>query len=169
VNLQQYRNAVRINKHRLDDELEIQAQFLEDIGRQVALLDAKCAELKEELERTESRILIDLRNRAADKMAAQEISARVTTAPERIKASQLHAQAVHDLAEWKSLYEAWRGRGYALRTLADLHGQQYFSITSAGSETRAPAERIDSSARMAMRAATLLDDEIPKLLAKRRV
>ena len=167
MNLQQYRNAVRINKHRLDDELEIQAQFLEDIGRWVALLDAKAAEAKEELERAEARIFVDLRNRSADKMTAPEISARVTTAPERIKAAQLHAQAVHELAEWKSLYEAWRGRGYALKTLADLHGQQYFSITSTGGGGRMVTPRAEPVPR-ALQRSLVEDDEPPVIVARRR-
>jgi hypothetical protein len=167
MNLQQYRNAVRVNKHRLDDELEIQAQFLEDIGRQVALIESKCSMLKENLDRVEARILVDLRTRAADKMVAQEIAARVTNAPERIKEVQLLAQAQHELAEWKALYEAWRQRGYALKTLADLHGQQYFSVTSVGGGGRIavppPTPRALQHQQMP------LDDDAPVVVARRRV
>lgn len=136
MDLQQIRGLLRIVKHRLDDELEIQAELQDRIGQEVASLNAVAAAAKTALEAAEADAVIKLRNGHHEKLSADELKARVCLAPAVVTATQVFQMKQKTLAEWQSVYDAWRARGYALRNLTALHGQQYFAVDSG---TRQPS------------------------------
>ena len=136
MDLQQIRGLLRIVKHRLDDELEIHAEMQDRIGQEVASLSAIVAAAKTVLEAAEADAVIKLRNGHHEKLSADELKARVCLAPAVVSAAQALQMRQKTLAEWQSVYDAWRARGYALRNLTGLHGQQYFAVDSG---TRAPS------------------------------
>ena len=52
-----FRGRLRINRHRLDDELEVQADHMDRIGREVALATRAEAEARKAFERAEAVII----------------------------------------------------------------------------------------------------------------
>lgn len=123
--LQTYRDMLRINKHRLDDELEIQADVLERISEQVARLSTSHNEAVEVFKRSEASAFIDHKQAGeADKLA----DANSKRDPQRMKAWAEVQRAREELDVWRDLYEAWKARGYSLKELTSLYVAQYFSV-----------------------------------------
>lgn len=125
--LQHYRGMLAINKHRLDDALECQAEVQEQISDTVAEMSARMLELKEELGKTEARLIEDFRQE--ERSTKDAVDAKVRRHPERVRAWERYQQALGDLARWDGLLDAWKGRGKDLQALGRLFGDQYFSLT----------------------------------------
>lgn len=123
------RARLRINKHALDDELEIHAQLHDELCQHVAEHAQRVADLKEALARVEASVLLDLRG--AEKLTASELSARVTRDTGRQIAVTNLAEARAEHAMWEGLLRAWEYKGSALKTLAQLHVSGYFAQHSA--------------------------------------
>lgn len=126
--LQQYRNRLRINKHRLDDELEVQAELQERLSEKVALLSARMLEAKDDLTKTVARLTEDFREEV--KSTKDTVEAKVVRHPERVRAWQRLQEATGDHAKWDGLLDAWKARGKDLHALGRLFGDQYFSLTT---------------------------------------
>ncbi len=124
-----FRNMLRINKHRLDEELEIQAETQERISSQTARLNSRQLELKKTLDQEAARIVAELKEAGKISDTAADKEARRNR--DYVTAWQAWLVARQEHEEWLGLYEAWKSRGYQLKTLADLHGDQYFAIDSA--------------------------------------
>lgn len=144
-----FRNMLRINKHRLDDDLEIHAETQERISATLAKMNSRMLELKKSLEQTEAVVIGEVKERdpklsnpLAEKEAKRDRS--------YISAWQAYQTARQEHEEWQGLYSAWQARGYNLKTLSDLHGAQYFAVSSTG---RANAEEDVARARTRMREA----------------
>jgi hypothetical protein len=127
--LQSFRNMLRINKHRLDDELEIQAEILDRIAQNVVRLDARQAELKEELAKVEGRLTLECKE-DNPKMTVDEIKATVGRDKERATSWKAYRTAIAEHAEWDALYKAWAMRGKDIDVLARLYGSQYWQMDS---------------------------------------
>ena len=109
ADIKTYRNMLRINKHRLDDELEEQAQVMDDLSSRVAILNSRVIEAKDVLSRTEARIFRELKDED-DKTTDKAADSAVKRDPERVKAFQAHQAARAEHEEWSGLYEAWKSR-----------------------------------------------------------
>lgn len=149
MQLSEVRNMLRINRHRLDDELEIQADVLDRIGREVALHNSRMLEAKKELAVTEARVIERLKeddpkmsNPLAEKAAARD--------REYTEAWQKYQQARHLHEEWESAYKAWHARGFDIKALGELFAHQYFTI----SEVRGPYPENTQSIRSRVREAS---------------
>lgn len=142
VSIDRYRAMLKIVKHQLDDELEIQPQVMQAISTQVVLHNSRMLAAKEDLEQVEARLLLDYRE-SADKMTVAEMNAKILRHADRVRAWERYqeARALHE--DWSGLLECWRGRGFALKTLADLYQAQYFSLDHTTTERR-PRERNDN-------------------------
>lgn len=127
--LLQYRNLLMIHKHRLDDELEIQAQVMDQISTQVVIQNSRSLEAKEALSQIESRLLEDARD-SDTKVTVSQAEAIVKRNPERRRTWEKYQQARAEHEAWVGMLEAWRQRGYSIKTLADLYAAQYFTIDS---------------------------------------
>ena len=126
---EQYQAMLRVNKHRLDDELELQAQVMEEISTATTKYNARMLEAKLDLDKVESRLTADLRE-DEPKMTVGEIAGKLKRDPERITAWQKYLNCLSDYGKWSGLQEAWKQKGYSIKTLADLYGAQYFQLTS---------------------------------------
>ncbi len=155
-----FRNMLRINKHRLDDELEIQAETQERISSHLAQLNSRQLELKKTLDQEAARIVAELKeaskisDTAADKEAKRD-RAYITAWQAWLVARQEHE-------EWAGLYEAWKARGYQLKTLADLHGDQYFAVTSAGAPVVRPGQEDGMRSRIREASARAAESKAPE-------
>lgn len=127
--LKEYRNMLRVNKHRLDDELEIHAEMQERISDEVGRLRAQLAEAHENLRRTEARLSDDFREEGT-KMTVDAIASRVRRHRDRIAAWEREQQRAQELGQWEGLYEAWKVKGFNMRDLCALYGSQYFALAS---------------------------------------
>lgn len=145
-----FRNMLRINKHRLDDELEIQAELQERISAHTARLNSRMLECKKGLDAEEARVIAQLKDNDA-KLTNPQAEKEARRHRDYISAWQSYAVARQEHEEWLGLYEAWKSRGYQLKTLADLFSDQYFTIDSAGTPSRSYAGPDPSAARAAMR------------------
>jgi hypothetical protein len=126
--LQSYRAMLRVDRNSLDDELEIQAEKMDQISQQVNLLNSKMLKAKEDLLRTEARLAISIVEDSSAKMTAGQIDASIKRHRDRQEAWEAYEQARFNFDEWESLRDAWKQRGFSIKTLADLYTSQYFSI-----------------------------------------
>jgi hypothetical protein len=158
--IQQYRSMLVLNKHRLDDELEAQADVQERISREVVLLNSAMLAAKDKLARVEGRLGEELRE-DEPKLTVELRAAKVARDPARIASWEAYQSARAQHEEWSNLLEAWRQRGYSIKTLADLYGSQYFSLRSA--VARSPQERRSESRgdRNAQRALDSIKEAAP--------
>ena len=137
-----FRNMLRVNKHRLDDELEIQGETQERISSHLARLNSRQLELKKSLDSVEASVIARLKE--GDSKLSNPIAEKEARRDrDYISAWQAWSVARQEYEEWLGLYEAWKSRGYALKTLADLYGDQYYAIDSAGG--RVPRDDPDAA------------------------
>jgi hypothetical protein len=153
ITLEQVRNMIAVNKHRLDDELEVQPDVMERIASQVVVRNSRMLEAKDDLTRVEGRLTLEAKE-DDPKLTVDGVSAVVKRSTERTRAWQKFQQARHEHEEWVGALEAWRQKGYSLKTLSDLYAAQYFSVNSTSVSPRQQArnER-DDDARAAIRVA----------------
>lgn len=163
--LEQYRNMLRINKLRLDDELEIQAQVQEQIGFVAAQLSARMLEMKDILARVESELIDTLKERDT-KATVDQCKARMMRDPRRLQAWENLQRARLEHDQWDSLLQAWITKGYKLADIGGLYASDYFAIRSIGKpdgERRREVNAADEESRSAMRRAgersTSTDDQ----------
>jgi len=120
-----------INKHGLDDELEKQAQTAFNISQNVARSSFELREVDDRLEKYEAELYITLRRESSDqsrKMTVEEIKCAIQEDHRRgeLQASASAYRRVHE--EWLGLSEAWKQRGFALKSLADLAVANYYEV-----------------------------------------
>lgn len=152
LTLQSLGNMLRVNKHRLDDELEMQGEIAFHVLAKVADLESRVRNAKDNMESVEARLRLDYRE-SGEKMTVDELNARVQNHRERKAAFQDLDRKEHDLAQWKAAAEAWRQRSHALSRLAELHGTEYFTRV-ATSVTGSDRDASDRILRAAMREAS---------------
>ena len=128
--LRTFRAMLKSDRHSLDTELEMQADVFDRISQRVVQLGARVAEAKDQLSRTEARLLSDIADNAPSKMTVAQIDAQVKRHQDRRDDWSAYQQAISEHAEWENLREAWKQKGYSLKTLADLYSSNYFSATS---------------------------------------
>jgi len=135
-----YKKKLRVNKHRLDDELEVQAQYQDEIADHVASLAFQAAWAKDEADRIEHRLIAEAKEDNAK--LAVETAKGYARANQSWKAARSYQhECQQDLERWQGLYDAWRQRGYSLKTLADLYAAQYFSVTTVHGQSGNTVER----------------------------
>lgn len=155
MDINQIRNMLRINRHRVDEELELQPEIAESIGRECARLSARVTSLADELKRIEGRRYLELREQG-EKMTEKEIDHTVRRDRDRMAAFEKHTHAVHDLAEWEALRDAWTQRSYALSKIAELWSSE-FSATMSRSVIGGDPEAQRTAMRQLLRQAS--DDQ----------
>jgi hypothetical protein len=125
--LDNYRNMLRANKLRLDDELEVQAQVQEELGREVARLSARVLELKDELAAVEGEALDRFKDQDP-RATVDQCKGRMIRDDRRVVAwGKLHqVRLAHD--EWDAVLQAWITKGYKLADLGALYAADYFAV-----------------------------------------
>lgn len=152
--LEQYQNMLRINKQRLDDELEVQAEIQYAIGAECARLNTRMLEAKDDLARLEGEILDELKE--AKGVTVEQAKARVLADPDRRKKWAVYQQLREAHEVWTALKDAWITKGYKLADLGGLFGADYFAVrsVSGSSETRVDVPRATEERRQAVQDAS---------------
>jgi hypothetical protein len=127
--IEQFRAMLRVNKHRLDDELEIQGELMDRISTQVVIFNSKMIEAKAELARAEGLLGEEIRE-AEPKITVGALESKVQRDRNRVGLWQKYQQARATHEAWTGLLDAWRQKGYSIKTLADLYAAQYITLTS---------------------------------------
>lgn len=141
-----FRNMLRPNKNRLDDELEVQADVMDRISTRIASLDLVYDQAKAELDMVEARLFKGFKE-DGDKVTDKSAAASVIRDRDYIAAQRKLGDARLNLAEWRGLYEAWKARGFAINKLCDLYAAQYFTKDSHSISTRSDRRRGEEAAR----------------------
>jgi hypothetical protein len=144
-----YRNMLRINKHRLDDELEVQSQVMDDISSQLTVLNSRMLEANDNLKLIEARLFRELKD-DSEKITDKAADAMVKQDPQRKRAWQQAQAARAEHEDWTGLYDSWKARGYSIRDLCGLFVAQYFTIDSftGGRDDRPQRKGGEERARM---------------------
>lgn len=140
MDILEFRSMLVVNKHDLDNALERQAAYFDDISQQVIQQGKKLTELKDELSQLEGRLAEEIRE-DEPKLTVGAIAHKVKRDRHRLVKWQELQDVTAVYEQWDSLRDAWKQRGYSIKTLAALYGDQYFSIDSTRRVDR--SERID--------------------------
>lgn len=163
MNIDHYRRLLPVRKNRLDEDLEIQSQYMDEIAQQVSATARLAAELKEELGIVEADLASDLRD-DFPKMAAAVVSSEVLRKNQRKQAWARYMAAKAEHEHWTHLLEAWRQKGFSIRVMADLYAAQYFTASSTTNHSATPHRAADPRARESV--ATTVQ---ARLTARRRI
>ena len=128
-----------IDKNRLDDALEVQAQMTYEITAEIIAASTRMVWCKEDLDKIDAEIYVSLRD--GSKTTEGEIKANQLLDNRNKGAFASYQDAKRDHERWVSLLDAWRARGFSLTTLANLHSANYFAVNSAGKERDYSANR----------------------------
>ena len=159
MELSEIRNMLKINRHRLDDELEVHSEIMDRIGQRVVKLNGRQIELKRQMEITEAKVISRLKDddpKMTNPIAEKEAkgSRDYETA---WKAYQV-ARAEHE--EWEVVQKAWYQRGFDIKALGDLFGNQYFALDSVRGPYPSNMEGLRSKMRQASERSESLDEEV---------
>lgn len=127
--LETFRSMLRVNKHRLDEELEIQAEVMGRISDRMAQIGARATEVEQELKVVEAKLYRQLKD-DDEKMTEKAADSAVRRHQERTRASERMILANKELAQWQGLYAAWKARGFSISSLCDLYLGQYYTKDS---------------------------------------
>ena len=124
--MNQIEGMLHVSKHALDDELEKQPQVMYSISEAVAEHYADYMRMQDWLDVCEAELYIKFKN-GTEKITADEVKARIQIDSQRrsLFASVCVEQALHH--KWQGLMEAWKQRGFALKSLSDLALANYFA------------------------------------------
>lgn len=124
--LEHLESMLRIDKHDLDTAVEEHSEIAGIISREVAAAEYNAEQAADELKQVEARILMGIKLDATVKITADEAKAMVARHPDRkepfreaLRLAELHKR-------WQGMADAWRGRGFGIRVLADLYTASYF-------------------------------------------
>lgn len=133
--MNQIEGMLAIKKHLLDDELEKQPQVMYSISEAVAEHYADYMRVQDELDVCEAELYIKIK-RGSEKSTVDEVKSLIQTdSHRRALFSRVCAeQALHH--KWQGLLEAWKQKGFALKSLADLALANYFSTDTAYDKNR---------------------------------
>ena len=148
ITLDEVRSRLPVSRYRLDDDIEVQASVQESISARVAELALSCAELKEKLAVTEARLAQEARD-THEKISVEGAKGVVIRSTQRQTLVATLQSTKHELTLWEGALEAWKSRGYSLKTLADLYASQYFALSSTSSRSaeRTPTPSAESRAQ----------------------
>lgn len=129
--LKQY---LRINKHRLDEELEEQPMLLFQISEAFVQASAERDMLKEQLATIDATLDGKARTkleRTQDKVTEAMVKNSVQTSPDHEAASAAYLKAKNQADLLAALKEAFHSRGYMIRDLCTLYAANYYEQGSA--------------------------------------
>ena len=159
-----YRDRLRVNRHRLDEELEEHAQRLEEIGRRCAHLNRAVERARVDRDMAMARLVRRLK--ASEPKATAPIIEAEAAFDEALRAcNEALRDAQLEHSEWEALNRAWYQRGFDLKALGELYGAQYFAIDSVSGDAARGERRKgpDAEARRAMRDASAAVDQFRRM------
>ncbi len=129
MDINDFERMLPIDKHRLDEELEVQAEVQWRIAERLAKSNADRDDLKDVYERVRAEVAEDVLLHTPG-LAAAKVDAKVIVTPRRIRGWEDYLESKKVSERWYVLHEAWRARGFALKSLCDLSASNYFAVDS---------------------------------------
>ena len=133
-NRQQIESMLQIDKHRLDDCLEQQAQITYEISGLLSTANTRMVWCKEDLDKIEAELYLELRHQEGSKCTENEIRAEQQTDKKRVASYAVYQDAKREYEKLMGLMESWKARGFALTTLANLAMANYYATDSVGKD-----------------------------------
>lgn len=144
MNYAEYRKLLVVNKHNLDAALEVSADIMERISAEVTRSAGEYRQCKDDLAAIEGELSADLKG---EKTNAEERAARIKRNPQRQARWKALQLAQLEAEQWSHLLDAWKQRGFSIKTLSDLYAANYFTVNS---HQARPSEAATDSRRSAM-------------------
>lgn len=151
LTLEEARSRLKVDKHNLDGELEVQSAMLEAIGRRLAEENTALARAKRDLEAAED-LALDRLISDEPTLTNPQRERKIRRAPEFIKAHDAYISQKEVTEMWEALHKAWFNRGFDMRALAELFASQYFSETTVSLDAKTRV-RQEENVRLLMREA----------------
>lgn len=142
LDVDEFKKYLRVDKHRLDDELVQQPSLLFEVSEALTeAIDSRDA-LKNDLtvvEAEEDKRFRKEFDDAEEKYTEGTIKAKIMTSKRRQAVHKQFAAAKALADQLNALKEAFLARGYAIRDLCQLHVANYFQETSVRSDAATDA------------------------------
>jgi hypothetical protein len=134
-------NKLRIQQHRLDDEVIEQPSLYYKVAVAYAQAVSRRDALKDKIKRIEAKSNIQIRQAlgsrsGTERVTESQISARIDRHPRVRRAKQAYLEAVREADELLALKEAYSQRSYMLRELCGLIVTDHYSSDA----VRGPAQ-----------------------------
>lgn len=124
-----FEKLLPIHKNQLDEELEMQAEVQWRIAERLANANADRDDLKDVYDRTRAEVAEEVLLHTPG-LSVAKLDARVVVSSRRIRDWDKYLESKKTSERWWSLHEAWRARGFALKSLCDLSASNYFAVDS---------------------------------------
>ena len=128
MTLQDAREAIKIDKFNLDEELVQQPILYETVAAHAVVAQSRADKLKKDREQTEYTLAKDIRSYAAQtgtKKTEKGIDEEIKTTPAWYETQEEYEQAVTTASQWSVMQEAFKQRAFMLRDLVQLSISQY--------------------------------------------
>ena len=135
---------LRIDKHALDDELEMQSEIQFMISEELIKAREHMLSVENDLEIVESKAFRNASTQMADtgkKPSVDYVKHSVKADPSRNRKVMDVNEARVAFEKWESLYWAWWSRSDALRALASLATANYYSVDTTYADNRDSSRR----------------------------
>lgn len=146
---EEYKAMLRLDKHRLDDELVEQPVIFNDITDQVALAVSRRDQIKFDIDQAEAGLSSQFRSAAeGDKITDKSIREKVDGSVKMValRKELLAAQAL--LGRWQAMKEAFEQRRDMIKVAAQLHASGYFTRSSvSGARNNLDTSQADENRR----------------------
>ena len=140
--IDELRQALRINRLRLDQEVERQPELYAEVAEAAVMARSEQDQVKNQLEQAEAEIDLEVRQEAADagdKVTEKSLQAKVQADGRLSKLRDALLKKKYQAESLEQLREAYRQRGYMLRELSALYIAGYFQSATtrkAGSDLK---------------------------------
>lgn len=129
-------DRIKINEFHLRQEVQDQVELSAKVMRRTSELKWQAERQKVTVDEIEALTLLKIKEDLTRKRTVDEVKAAVCTDPSVTAAKRklIDMKEEHDL--WSALSESFRNRGYALRELVEIHGQERTSDPATIAEAR---------------------------------
>jgi hypothetical protein len=143
LNYTELKERLQIDKHRLDDELEVQAAIQHMISDKLSKVRQHMDLLENDLEKIEARTYVSKSDQLINgkKPSVEYLKSAVRSDAERTRKWLEYNEARAEHERWEGLYYAWRSRNDALQALAKLAVANYFAVETTYDRNRGASER----------------------------
>jgi len=131
-----YVARIKIDESDMRTEVVQQVELSSQVMRQASDLKWQVERQKQKLEEVEALTLLKVKEDITKKRTVDEVKALVCTYPDVTSAKKKLIDMKEEHDQWSILSESYRNRGYALRELVEIHGQERTSDPATIAESR---------------------------------
>lgn len=131
---QDYKDALKIDKDDLDNELIAQPQLLADVSEEFVRAQSRRDQANEKQKQVQAERFAVL---SKESKTVKEADSKVVVDEKYIEAREQYKSAENEAAKWEYLRDAYKERGFMLRTLAQLYSTEYYQQASVYGSQRA--------------------------------